>query len=242
MHFLYIDEESNTNNQYLVLTGLILDSEKWHSINQKCIDLKRAYFFTDKYNLKNIRRNKYDDSKQYQNLSDDQKNQLRIDLNSILADEDITYLSALIDRTKMKNKDSSTHYYLAYSFILQRYEYFLRENNSKGIVVYDKASTTKEVVQLRQIHQDHKETGVPTGVKGDPWIIETSNGEKFELHSMKTMEVKSIVENLLFISDDESNFLQLADFACSAVSLKFNRNNTTYFDNIEKRFKRSKSK
>ena len=228
---MYIDESYSKNSKYIVLAGTIISEDNWTFINEKIDGLKEAFFKNKDINLKLIRRQKYDKESHFENLSDDQKQIFEKELYNILSENCLIYMSALIDRTKITSYTQKQFLFrLAYSFLIQRFEFFLKENRGRGMIIIDN-SKNKEITMLFNYHREIMGEGIPYKRKPN---IYASYSDQYEF-----MDLTKIVENLFFQSDDYSNFLQISDIICSAISTKYNRNNDYYFNKILRNIRKS---
>lgn len=223
----YIDESYDNNGRYTVLAGVIVPHNKWKILNDKIKNLKKEYFNDQNFNLKFIRRNNYHkEGKKWKKLSTQQKSDFNDKFFSIL-DDGITLIVSVIDKDKMRRKDKNKIFKLAYSFLLERFEYFLDEfPDTYGMVVYDKAKSSKEVTCLSDLHRQIMEEGVTVD---NHTIIDNPDGTITpDYENKKRRPINNIIENMSFQSDNYNNFIQIADMAASAFSSEYNRKITKY--------------
>ena len=161
-----------------------------------------------------------------------------------MKNNDIVLIIALIDKSKMALNDKITLFELVYSFLIERFEYFLDTLDSYGSVIMDAAKNSKEVNNLWEVHRkilkegvivDHLAVGtaLPSKYKQNSMHKFTTDGSNF-VH----MEIKRIVENLQYQQDKYSNLVQVADLVASAFSVKYNRKNDKFFKKYEKFLRR----
>lgn len=219
---MYIDESYDTNAPYIALAGVIVPDDKWHYVNRSLNNLKRSYFGDDKFNLKAIRRNKYDEEGRWSKLTPQEKLHFNVLFHSIL-NNGIVLMVSLIDKSKMNKKDKADLFKLAYSFLVQRFEYHLSSSSdSYGSVIVDEADTSQEVRKLWNAHREIMELGVIT--KGTTTTNNPDGTISISFNTPTRLPITRIIDNLTFQRDDFSNYLQIADLVASAFSVEYNRN------------------
>lgn len=234
---MYIDESWDRHDEYVVLSGLIIPVNVWKNFETKIRRIKEDFFDTPNFNLKAVRRNKHDKDKTWEKLLDDKKKEFNEKFYEIIKESDITIISALIEKKKMEDpKNKELFFYLAYGFIIQRYQYFLQENKTHGIIVMDQAKN-EEIKNLFFVHRGFLKDGVPFRRKD--LLLRIGNRE-IELKDYERHSLNNILENLIFMNDEYSNCLQVVDMICAAISGKFNRNIDIFFNKIEGKIRKSK--
>lgn len=230
-YIMYVDESYDSDRKFVVLAGFIIPLKFWHKLDCDLKHLKQEYFFDRHINLKHLRRHKYDANALWQKLSEKQRCEFDDKLWGIIAAPDNTAIVAIIDREKMEKADKNLLFHLPYSFILERYEYFLSENRAVGIVIMDRANNSKEITALYYSHRKFLRGGIPVKrlppdppIKGKVRRLTKGYQYKYLTH---------VCEGLGFMNDDDSNFLQIADRIASAVSSKFNHNISKWYDRLE---------
>lgn len=137
-------------------------------------------------------------------------------------DSGIELMVSLIDKDKMRTKEKGDLFNLAHSFLAQRFEYHLDSYpGSYGSIILDKAESSKEILNLSEIHKDIIENGVI--VKGTTTVDNSDGTFSIHLNTPTRRRIYKIVENLTFQLDDDNNFLQIADLVAGAFSAKYNR-------------------
>ena len=234
MYLMYIDEVYDRNDKYVVLTAFIVHDEDWKFFDDGINSIKNTYFGSTDFNLKFMRRYKEDEQKRWDSLNKIKKPNLQKKLGSILAHEKCTYMTALIDRHEMEKKNKEYWFKLAYGFLVQRFYYFVSAAGETGMVIMDNADSSQEVKALFKTHREILYKGIPYKAFSRRMRL---NGKVIGItRDVRRHKKHSIIENLIFLDDNESNHLQIADLACSAVAQKFNRNRPQYFDKISSRF------
>lgn len=235
MYIIYVDEYYEKDAQYMLLGAFILPISKWKKLDDNIKELKQEFFDNYLLNLKLIRRKNYDDDKNFKRLSEERQKEFNERLYSIFQDENFVYMTVLIDTKKMKSKDKSFFFHLAYSFLIQRYYYFLSKKRSHGIVIMDKAEIP-EVKNLSYIHRDLLRNGVPFRKVKEVFKI---GGVEHYFDAYERQEMDLIAEDLIFLDDNYCIPLQIVDMICSAISAKYNRNKDYYFNKILKNIHKS---
>ncbi len=237
---MYVDESYDKDSPYIALVGVIVRNDKWQGLNQSVRDLKVEMFGDPNFNLKKIRRKKYDKDKSWEKLSQIDRDYFDYAFDNMLKDN-ITVLAALINRMKMNNKDNDFHFKLAYSFLIERYEYFLEDfDNSYGAVIMDKAENSSEVKGLKALHDEILTDGVIVG-KEEIKLRNPSESAELGYNGVRYKPVSRIVENLTYQRDDDNNFLQIADLIASAFSYDYNKNKERFSSRFMPLLRKSKS-
>ncbi len=242
---MYVDETYERTTRYIVLSGFIVDINDWHKINLQLNKLKIKYFGIDSINIKEIRRRRY--SELFKNLLgkislEEIKNKVKSFFEEffqiLLNNYKFTIISALIDKEKMNDKNKNLLFYLAYSFIIERYEYVLDENKSVGIVIMDSAESNEEIRNLYYVHKAFLRDGVPVKREDLKLIVK---GEEFSFKNYKKRKLYRVSENLIFFNDEDCQLLQIADMVCYAISLKYNKHQDYWYEKILPYIRKSKN-
>jgi len=230
-YIIYLDESYEKSSEYVIMVGFIAPLEKWKILNDEINQLKIKYFKDPYYNLKKIRRNKYDKEKIWDSLTQQQKDEFNNEFYEIITKEDYTIIASVIDKEKMENKTKELIFHLNYSFIIQRYEYFLSEHNSYGLAIMDEADASVEVRDLLHSHEGFLKEGV--SVKREDIQFKLGTNEIY-LKDYKKRQLNHICENLTFQDDEDNNMLQITDMIAAAMFAKFNRSSDVWYNKIEK--------
>lgn len=227
-YVMYFDESYDEKNPYIVLGGVIVSFNKWYEINNKMKDLKKNYFNDENYNLKNVRRYKHlkkDGTKdKWSSLTKDKKEQYNKDYFEIIG-KDICLIVSLIEKSQMNLKERPELFKLAYSFLIERYEYFLDDiGDVQGIVIADKAEGVGDMKNIVSLHEDILKNGLT--------VSKTKPKGRSALYDEKKREsvrpIKNIIEKLFQESDDSNNFIQIADLVAAAFASEYNKKNKKY--------------
>lgn len=228
---MYIDESYNSKADHIVMSGLTIPLNKWNETNKKIEDLKRKYFKNQSMNLKAIRRKGYDQDSYWNSLSKQKQDEFNQELYDIICDKEHIIIAGLIVNSKMKDRNKELLFTLCYSFILERFEYFLDSKDSEGLIVIDKAESSKEVMNLQRKHSEYLKNGIP--VKREDTRINIKGKDKIFKRYMRR-EIKRVCESILFLDDKSNNFLQLADIISYAIACRYNsKKESWYFNKIK---------
>ena len=143
-HLMFIDESRIEENQYTCVVGLIVPVRNviriCKKINKKVKRyLGKEYSFSDgTLNLKWIRKTKYEETP-FSELSERQRHNFSNHVYRILKASNCTLLCSIVEESENYQKAVEEGLY----FILERFFYFLRENDSQGIVISDKPPSGK---------------------------------------------------------------------------------------------------
>ena len=160
-YLLYIDESYDKKSNYVIMAGFSIHLSKWKETNRR-VNLIKEQFFPDnpEINLKSIRRKNYEDNKYWEELTQERKNEFNTELYNLICEQGDIIIASLINKNKMDDKNKELFFYLAYSFIIERYQYFLSEKKEEGLVIMDKANNSPEIQQLYNKHKDFLKNGV----------------------------------------------------------------------------------
>jgi len=199
-------------------------------LDEGIIQLKIKFFSNSDMNLKAIRRKNYDDNKLWQRLSKKEKQEFNNEFYNLICKSNNLILAGIINKEKMDNRNKELLFYLAYGFIIQRYQYFLSEKREYGCIVMDIAESSEEIKNLYNSHKKFLKEGVP--VKREDLILKTGKKE-IAIKDYKKLPLKNICENLIFLNDTDNNMLQVVDMITAAMFAKYNRSCDIWFNKIK---------
>lgn len=209
MYLFYIDESGDTiplskeGKKFLVLTGCIIHEENLLSIERRFNKIKKKYFQTDKVEIKsNFLRYANPDidiDSPIKLHSRERYDELEKDMSDFLSEIDVDLYSAVIDKESYWSKyPSQNPYYIAYIFLIERFQKYLEEKDSLGIVIIDprEGQVEKHFLgnQLSKLHNK----------------IRKSDGKIWS-------RCENIVEKLLFSQSDQTMGIQIVDLYCYPV-------------------------
>lgn len=226
---MYVDESYDRKSNYTIMAGFIVPLSKWKELNFKIRDLKLNYFKESNINLKALRRKKYDKHKLWGSLTKEEKIQFNKEFYNIISQEDYVIIAGIIDKNKMKDKDKNLLFYLCYSFILERFEYFLDDKKSYGLVVMDYAEASKEIKSLQRTHKEALESGIR--VRRKDLTLKISDKE-YSFKGYKRRQINNVCEQIIFLNDNYNHILQVVDMIAAAIFAKFNRKTDNWFEKI----------
>ncbi|NCN59198.1 DUF3800 domain-containing protein [Candidatus Microgenomates bacterium] len=209
MHIMYIDESGDTislpqgGKKFLVLTGCIVEDmdkiqieERFRSIKQKYyqnpdIEIKSNFLRYANPNLLEKSPIKLKDREKY--------DELEKDITNLLKDIPVVLYSVVIHKTGYwKLYPSQNPYEVAYIFLAERFQMFLKENESLGICIIDprEGQVEKSFIgeELDHIHS----------------LL------RWEDHGF-WQKCPNIIERLLFATSEKTVGIQLADLYCYPV-------------------------
>jgi len=158
-YIMFIDESTTTDGNYLCALGLIVPTD---FIVNFCkgieeiikTSLGEEYSIYKNINLKCIRRPKYDESP-FIKLKREERHKISLEIYGLLEKYDCVLIASIVYRgfpkgTEKHEKeewkpspepifDWRSYFY----FIIERYYYFLGDNNSHGIVVFDESMKSR---------------------------------------------------------------------------------------------------
>jgi len=235
-YVIYIDESYDNKSKYILMVGFIIPLEKWRKLNDEITQLKIKFFSNVSMNLKNIRRKKYDKNNYWDSLDGIKKEEFNREFYEIICKDDYTIIVGGIDKEKMDEKGKGLVFRLSYSFIIERYQYFLSDKGVNGIVVMDIAETSEEIKDLFYVHKEFMREGVPVKRKD---IILKSKGKEHPIKDYERKTLHNICEDLIFMDDRDNNMLQITDMIAAAMFAKFNRKNDVWYNKVEKIIRKS---
>jgi Protein of unknown function (DUF3800) len=214
MKLLYVDESGDTipisqgGKKFLVLTGSILDEEHFMPIENRLRGIKQKYYSNPDIEFKsNFVRNAnpdIPDGKSPLKLHDRQKyNELEAELSNFLKEIEVTNISVVIDKAEFWNKyPAQSPYDTAYVFLVERFNRYLQETDSLGMVIIDPREGRVEKAfigdHLRDVHANMRHRA--------PF---------FTALSKKTDRV---IERLLYSASEDTIGIQIADMYCYPVA------------------------
>lgn len=206
---MYIDESGDTiplsqkGKKFLVLTGCIIDESKIQEIEKVFRAIKKKFYQNQDIEIKsNFLRYANPDLPESSPLklnSKEKYDELEVDVTNFLKSIDIVLYSVVIDKEAYwKQYPSQNPYEIAYIFLLERFQKYLKIKDQLGICIIDprEGQVEKHFIgdELNNIHNKMRweETGL--------W-----------------KKCPNIIEKLLFSQSDKTIGIQLADLYCYPV-------------------------
>lgn len=216
MYLLYIDESGDTiplsqsGKNFLVLTGCVVHEKDIHQIENSLRQIKEKYYQNPDIEIKsNFLRYANPDINTSSILklnSREKYNELEADVTKFLKEIPITLYSVVIDKKSYwEQYPSQNPYDIAYMFLLERFQKYLKEQEELGICIIDPREGQVEKTfigkELDYIH----------------------NKMRFEDGSFWS-QCPNIVERLLFSTSDKTVGIQIADLYCYPIYHMFEYN------------------
>ena len=198
MKLLFVDESDGFRKSirtHFVLAGVIVDSEELFSF-ESVITKFRKRFLNGK-SLKVLR--------SYKAFEHSEKLELTKALCKRISRFDISFIASISGSRSSRNEKKAS-YVGCLSFLIERFFFYLVENNSNGIIILDTLATGHQNYIRKHIQH----------------II--ANGRKRE-----GKYNERIFKNVFFGNDDYTNAIQLADLLCAAINSALQR----YLENCE---------
>ena len=157
---MFVDEAGTPPNKpekerfTFLISGVILKIDDWPIIAKEFFNIKSKYQILDK----EIKWKYFSPAHEDYGISKDKEQELRCELFSLLNQpEKLTAITVLCDNSKMFGKsyinDREDVYEICYKALLERFQYFLQEHNSYGVVVCD-ARDGRSDNKLREKHKE----------------------------------------------------------------------------------------
>lgn len=212
MYLFYLDEsgerDMNNASRYFVLCGLGVPISDWRTMATEVMALKRTYFGDVNVEVKsnwlrqpNERRRRYLDP---YGVTQDDVVEFTGKLYDIIESHDVVLMASVIDKERMRmqyaNPVSPTE--MSYELLFERIEQFLAETRENGLLILDKISER------------------PVQKAGEENLLARQH-ERFLERGTDFVNVRWIVEGLLFIPSHENHLLQLADLCAYNILRQF---------------------
>jgi len=209
MYLMYIDESGDTvpisqkGKKFLVLTGCIMNESNRVKIEEDLRVIKKKYFQDEDIEIKsNFLRYANPDLEQSSILKlhdREMYNQLETDIKAYLISIPVTLIAIVIDKNAYwKQYPSQNPYEIAYLFLLERFQRFLKEQEALGLCVIDPrvGQVEKSFIgdSLKRIHHAMRWRD------GNLWN-----------------KCPNIVEKLLYSTSDDTIGIQIADLYCYPI-------------------------
>lgn len=218
MYLMYIDESGDTipitqgGKKFLILTGCIVKDDKIQSIEKTFRDIKHRYYQNYDIEIKsNFLRYANPDRDENSPLKLNSKrkyDELEKDISNFLKKIDVAIYSIVVHKESYWDQyPSQNPYNIAYVFLLERFQKFLKENESLGICIIDprEGQTEKHFIgnELNDLHDKMRWND------GIVW-----------------KQCPNIIEKLLFSQSDKTSGIQISDLYCYPIFNVFEYNKT----------------
>ncbi len=228
---MYVDEagvaELTHPSTYFITTGVIFHTNDLYSMKNEIQNYKNTFFIGALENAEIHVHKIWQSKSEFTGMLPPAKTALLDPLYDIISKLPCTVITVLIDKKKFTSKHSNPnliHYY-AYMILTERYDYFLRDNASKGLIRIDRTSSPLE---LKLNCRDTDTLELINSVR--------RNGSYY--HPPAT----DIVEEPQFLHSHHRKGLQIADAVCYCIGRKSNGHTDfdKYWDLIYTKLRHSK--
>lgn len=209
MYIMYIDESGDTipisqkGKNFLVLTGCIIHENEKFIIDSRFREIKSKYYQNQDVEIKsNFLRYANPDLKEGSpiKLNDREKyNELEADITELLKSIPVKLYSVVIYKEGYWSKyPAQNPYNIAYIFLIERFQKFLKENNAYGISIIDprEGQVEKSFMndELDSVHDK----------------LRWSDGGFWK-------KCPNVIEKILFSDSHKTIGIQLADLYCYPI-------------------------
>ncbi len=234
MHLLFIDESGSLSpvgkhkpDDKFVLGGIIISEDTWFKIDSDLKYLKKKYRIEKEIKWRYFFQAK-DKATSISHLDDQQKEQLRTDVYSIISKyKSIIIISVIADvgqcyqRSHIKNDDDL--YWYAYKRLIERFQYYLQDLTKA-------AGTKMNGIAIC----DHRERRQDTRLQDMHYRM--MHGQ--EAH---TSNFANILEGVFIVPSHFSTGIQFADMVAGSIYRWFAKNDDRYYRQISSRIRTSPS-
>lgn len=209
MHIMYIDESGDTiplsqkGKKFLILTGCIIHESEIPKIEGRLREIKTKFFQNPDAEIKsNFLRYANPDLKESSpiKLNDRAKyNELEDNMTAFLKSIPIVLYSIVMDKAAYwAQYPSQNPYDVAYAFLLERFQKYLKNEGAYGICIIDprEGQVEKHYIGLDLDRLHNKMRWEPTGILN---------------------KCPNIIERLLFSTSDKTIGIQIADLYCYPI-------------------------
>lgn len=217
MYCLYLDDSgsvSNPKEDFFVLGGVILPEEKHYWVNKHLDELASQIDNEDPFSVEFHACEIFSGRKDcWKNIKEKQK---RIEIIKQVLDitrrENLTTIACAVEKKYYQCEDVIT---LAFEDVISRFQSFLNQKhretkeNIRGMIIFDESAFESDIQKLARTFR--------------------SDGTKYR-------KIPGVQEVPLFVDSKASRAIQLADHVAYSVFRRYNANDLTYFNIIQKQF------
>ncbi|MBU7028945.1 MAG: DUF3800 domain-containing protein [Theionarchaea archaeon] len=201
---------STTKSKFFVLCSLQIRDKDSFEFEDRISEFLDKYNLPKRANLKKLRRGSYD-YPTFKRFGKSKKHAFWTELYEVLNESPVTLIASVINKenlvTKYIHPDNPLE--RAYKHLIEKIDYFLQGENEIGAIIFDESY---ERDRIRRKHLYWKSFGTE-------W-----------------QKIKNIYRSPLFIREDESFAMQMADLCAYNVYRLFNQGKCDYFKLIENLF------
>lgn len=209
MNILYIDESGDTTpisqdgSKYFVLSGCIIREEDLLQIDKRFRKIKREFYQDEDVEIKsNFLRYANPDLSEESPIklnSREKYDELEARVTEFLVESSLSLIPIVIDKEEYwKQYPSQNPYNIAYVFLLERFQQYLKQRKELGICIIDprEGQVEKHFLgnDLSDIHERMRRAD------GKIWN-----------------QCENIAEKLLFSQSDKTNGIQIVDLLCYPI-------------------------
>ncbi|OGY99693.1 MAG: hypothetical protein A3B13_01415 [Candidatus Liptonbacteria bacterium RIFCSPLOWO2_01_FULL_45_15] len=234
MRILYIDESGDTasfeqgGTKILVLTGCIIDEKDKRDIELKFREIKKRYYQNPDIEIKsnflryaNPKINDPEKTSPIKLYDQEQYDSLQLEIQNFLKDIPTKIISVIIDKKGYWAKyPSQNPYHAAYTFLVERFQTYLENNDASGICIIDPREG--RVVDKKFIDKD----------------LDKVHGRLQWSDDGYWKQCSRVIEKALFSDSELTIGIQVADLYCYPVFNVFEYNKKSgeyeWFDKISK--------
>ena len=220
-------EEITDQTKYFVTSGVIFHENALAEMKKKITEFKEDVFVGKLKDLEIHVHDIYKGKNDFYGLITKEEGKVILDkLYTTISTIEFSVTSVAIDKVSLRESKYSDYDILekGYTFLVERFDKFLRRTNSKGIIRIDKTSNKPMALN-----------------KKDRKILETINW--IRKHGTNLQSVKNIAEESFFIESHLRKGLQVADSVvyCTNSFLNNNQKFRDYWEMILPKFHTSNS-
>ena len=235
MKVMFLDESGDhslvkIDSQFPIfcLAGCIFDEAQYQRESNAKIDAFKIRYFSDSNTVLHSREIRKCEPPFNILLNKNTKQSFYIDLNKVMADLPYTILATVILKEKLKNQyhDPANPYSLSLQFIMERFLYYLEENNDVGYISVE-SRDPKSNTDLLNTFTD---------------II--NNGSASDAHRVSADRFQRKIQKMIFVTKQQNeNGHQIADLVAYPIA-KFgldSKKSNPAFDVLKPKFRKSGS-
>ena len=227
MHLLFMDESGTVvpkdkeHSKYFVIGGLIIPEIYWHEIDEKLYQLKEQYKITSEIKWRYFAPHNNDKTNGLKHLELSEKNKVRNELYNVISSYKAIKIIASVINVQaaytfghIKNQDDL--YWWGYANVLTRFQDYLETisldsgADFNGLVVIDNRLSCEDN-RLRNSHY-----------------------ALLSVDKALNLSKNHLIEGLFIAPSHFSTGIQFADLVAGAIFRKYEKNDNSFFNQIEK--------
>ena len=210
LYIMYVDEsgveEITDDTKYFVTSGVIIHENSLADMKEKISEFKNKKFLGNLEDAEIHVHEIFKGKKEFYGLTPVQIKEILDELYNTITKIPFSTISVVIDKPKLKDSEFKDWDILetGYTFLIERFDKFLRRTNHKGIIRIDKTSNKVNALNAK----DNK-------------ILDAVN--KIRKHGTNWQSIKNIAEEPYFIDSHLRKGLQVADAVVYCVNRHMNQ-------------------